>query len=128
MDANISFAQKDKSCDGTWISYQSTRTHKGEPPAVLDCEYRPIGSSFRAAAGSLEHFLTARYCLYSASSTGKVFRGEINHDPWELQEAQVIVRENSMFNGLDIEPLDDKPTLHYAKHIAAKAWAIGATS
>ena len=128
MDANISFQQKGESCDGTWISYKSTRTHKGEPPAVLNCEYRPIGTPYRAEAGTLEHFLTARYCLYCANPAGKVFRGEINHDPWELQEAQVIVRENSMFNGLNIDPLDEEPTLHYACHIAARAWAIGAAS
>ena len=30
-----------------------------------------------------------------------------------------------MLNGLNIDPSDDKPTLHYARHIAAKAWTIG---
>jgi len=55
-----------------------------------------------------------------------VFRGEIDHDPWELQQAQAIVRENSMLNGLGIELLDKEPTLHYARHIGAKAWPIRA--
>ena len=126
MDANITFEQKEKSCDGTWINYQSTRTHKGEPSARFDCEYRPIGTSFRATPGSLEHFLTARYCLYCANSAGKVFRGEIDHDPWELQQAQAIVHENSMLNGLGIDLLDEEPTLHYARRIDAKAWPIRA--
>ena len=128
VDANISFDHKDMSCDGTWITYKSTRTHKGEPPAKLNCEYRPIGTPYRAEPDSLEYFLTARYCLYCGNSAGKVFRGEIDHDPWDLQQAQAIVQENTMFNGLDIEPVDDKPILHYAQHVAAKAWAIRAVS
>ena len=128
MDAKISFRQKDQSCDGTWIGYKSTRTHKGEPPAALDCEYRPIGDVYRAGPESLEHFLTARYCLYSANSTGKVFRGEIDHDPWELQQAQAIINDNSMLNGLTIDLLDENPTLHYAKRVSARAWAIRATN
>ena len=128
MDANISFDHKNQSCDGTWIKYKSTRTHKGEPPANLNCEYRPIGTSYRATPNSLEHFLTARYCLYSANSAGKVFRGEINHAPWDIQQAQVIVHENSMLNGLGIDLIDEAPTLHYARQIAAKAWPITTTS
>ncbi len=128
MDAKISFRGKDQSCDGTWIGYKSTRTHKGEPPAALDCEYRPIGDVYRAGPESLEHFLTARYCLYSANSTGKVFRGEIDHDPWELQQAQAIINDNSMLNGLTIDLLDENPTLHYAKRVSARAWAIRATN
>ena len=128
MDANISFQAKVRVLRWNVDQLPVHANPQTEPPAVLDCEYRPIGTPYRAASGTLEHFLTARYCLYCANSAGKVFRGEIDHDPWELQEAQAIVRENSMFNGLDIAPLDEKPTLHYARHIAARAWPIGAVS
>jgi uncharacterized protein YqjF (DUF2071 family) len=124
MDAEIEFRRKDCSCDGTWIGYKSIRKHRDEPPAVLDCEYRPIGTPFRAAEGSLEHFLTARYCLYCCNNRGVIYRGEIDHEPWQIQNAQAIINENTMFNGLDLILDGNSPVLHYANHVAARAWTI----
>jgi uncharacterized protein YqjF (DUF2071 family) len=124
MDAEIDFSRKDCSCDGTWIGYRSTRTHRNEPAANLDCEYRPIGQPYRAAPGKLEYFLTARYCLYSCSNKGVIYRGEIDHDPWQIQNAQTIINENSMLNGLNLIVEGNSPVLHYAEHIAARAWTI----
>lgn len=124
MDAKINFCDCEKTTNGTWIRYQCQRTHRGEKPATLRCEYRPIGEAFRAEPGSLESFLTARYCLYSANSKHQVFRGEIDHDPWQLREAQAIVTENTMADWLGIDLPDDPPVLHYAKKIRAIAWTI----
>src|SRR5688572_8640413 len=74
--------------DSGTIAYQSTRTHRNAPPARFAARYRPIGPPVRAGAGTLEHFLTERYCLYSADAAGQVFRGEITHVPWPLQPAE----------------------------------------
>src|SRR5271168_3900251 len=49
--------------DGS-IHYSSERTHHGASPAALRVNYRPAGEIFEAKPGSLEHFLTERYCLY----------------------------------------------------------------
>lgn len=124
MDAKIDFCNCENTSNGTWIKYKCKRTHSGEASAQLNCEYRPIGSSFLAEKNSLAAFLTSRYCLYSADSFGNIFRGEIDHDPWELREAQAIVTENTMTEGLGIELPTDEPVLHYAKKIRAIAWTI----
>lgn len=48
------------------VLYTSQRTHAGAPAAELTARYRPTGHVFRAAQGSLEWWLTERYCLYTA--------------------------------------------------------------
>ena len=40
-----------------------------------------------AEPGSLEFFLTERYCLY-AEDAGRIYRSRIHHQPWPLQEAR----------------------------------------
>ena len=124
MDANIELANCDSCNKGKWIGYQSTRTHRGESPAHLNVEYRPIGSPFEASPDSLEDFLTSRYCLYSANSQNTIFRGEIDHPPWQLREAQAIVNENTMTDWLGIDIPNDAPVLHFAKDTKVKCWAL----
>ena len=76
----------------------------------------------RARPGSLEHFLTERYCLYAASRR-RLYRGEIHHLPWELQEAKVELAENSMAQPAGIE-LPPQPDLAYfARELKVLFWA-----
>ncbi|MEL7496847.1 MAG: DUF2071 domain-containing protein [Planctomycetota bacterium] len=124
MDARINFKACCQTTNGTWIKYHSKRTHRGTPPAELKCEYRPIGAPYHAEPNSLASFLTARYCLYCANKHGRVYRGEIDHDPWTLRDAQAIVTRNTMTEGIGIRLPDEKPVLHYAQKIRAIAWTI----
>jgi uncharacterized protein YqjF (DUF2071 family) len=78
------------------IEYSSERTHRNATQAKLRMRYRPTGVIFHAQPGTLEYFLTERYCLYAADAKGRVSRGEIQHAPWRLQEAQAEFRENTM--------------------------------
>jgi uncharacterized protein YqjF (DUF2071 family) len=79
-----------------WIEYSSERTHRGAPKANLRMRYHPTGDIFRAKRGTLEHFLTERYCLYTADAKGQISRGEIQHAPWPLQPAQAEFQQNTM--------------------------------
>lgn len=49
-----------------WIRYSSVRRDGDGLEALLEGKYRPIGGTIAAETGSLEHFLTERYCLYAA--------------------------------------------------------------
>ena len=44
------------------------------------------GREFTPAPGSVEHFLTERYALYTADG-GRLYRAELHHPPWRLQGA-----------------------------------------
>ena len=74
--------------DGDWIEYRSTRTHRGAPPAGFSARYRPTGPVFRVTAGSLEEWLTERYCLYAEDRVHRIWRTEIHHAPWPVQPAE----------------------------------------
>jgi uncharacterized protein YqjF (DUF2071 family) len=65
-------------------------------PHVFEAWYRPEGRRFLAEPGSLEHFLTERYCLYTTDGAGVLHRAEIQHPPWPLQPAEVRVELNTI--------------------------------
>jgi len=124
MDAKINLKNSSQRNTGKWISYRSTRTHRGELSATLDVDYRPIGDAFLAKPGSIEEFLTSRYCLYSANSKNEIFRGEIDHRPWQIREAQAILKENTMTDWLGIELPPEPPMLHFSKFTKVVAWSL----
>ncbi len=59
-------------------------------------------------AGSLDAFLTERYCVYSFHR-GKLYRTELHHQPWPLQQASVELRSNSLTEtlGLSLPAMPD---------------------
>jgi uncharacterized protein len=64
---------------GGAVSYASRRTSSDGEPAGLQAHYRPYGEVFVAEPGSLEYFLTERYCLYTLDDRLLVHRAEIHH-------------------------------------------------
>jgi uncharacterized protein len=78
--------------------------------------YRGLGSASPAAPGTLEHFLTERYCLYSE---GGRLRSDIHHPPWSLEPAQATIQQH----GLSPAPLEGTPLLHYAARQDVVIWA-----
>lgn len=104
------------------VSYQSRRTHRGMAAATFRACYRPTGSVFRSVPGSIEHFLTERYCLYAQSNDGRLFRGEIAHVPWPLRPAAADVVENTMTEQLGFGLPDVEPLLHFADRLDVIAW------
>ena len=106
-----------------WIQYQSERSHPGAPGAAFEARYRATGDSFEAQRGTLAHFLTERYCLYSAASKGRVYRGEIHHPPWLLQPAEAQFTRNSMAQAAGLALPNSLPLLHFARCQDMVAWA-----
>lgn len=112
------------SCRGQngWVEYRSSRSHRGAPCGVLSGRYRPVGDTFTARPGTLEYFLTERYCLYTTDVRGRVLRGEIHHPPWPLQPAEAELLSNTMPEADGINLPLDKPLLHFAKLQDMIAW------
>jgi uncharacterized protein YqjF (DUF2071 family) len=83
--------------------------------------YEPTGPAFNPARGTLEFFLTERYCLYHVDLLGRPARLEIHHAPWQLQTARAKIDENTMAHALGI-PLTGAPLLHFAKRQDVVTW------
>jgi uncharacterized protein YqjF (DUF2071 family) len=106
-----------------WINYRSERTHRGAPAGIIEGRYRPVSDFFEAQPGSLDHFLTERYCLYSAASRERVYRGEIHHPPWRLQFAEAEFERNSMAEAAGLTLPKQKHLLQFARRQDMVAWA-----
>lgn len=111
---------------GRYIRYRSQRTHKNAHPAHLQALYAPSGGRFSAAPGSLEHWLTERYCLYTANGRGQLYRGEIHHAPWPLQPAEAEFQLNTLASPLGLKLSDPPATLHFARSLDVVVWPLRA--
>ena len=65
-----------------------------------------------ASQGSLEHWLTERYCLYTLHKD-MVYRGDIHHQPWPLQDAEAEFEINTVADAAGIALPDTAPSLHF---------------
>jgi uncharacterized protein YqjF (DUF2071 family) len=108
--------------EGSHVTYASRRTDRRGPPARLRARWRAGGAFAEAQAGSLEHFVTERYCMFSVRR-GKLGCGEIAHPPWLLAPAQVQLEECDMTRALGVAPAG-APIAHAAADQRVAAWAL----
>ena len=92
-------------------------------PFTFEARYRPAGEVFNGASGTLEHFLTERYCLYAVDGRRMLHRAEIHHPPWPLQEATAEIERNTMPPpGIDLP--ETQPLLHFARRQDVAIWPL----
>jgi len=106
---------------GGWIAYSCARA-EGLRPHVFEGRYRPTGAPAEPPHGSLDSFLTERYCLYTEDG-GSLYRAEIHHEPWPLQPAEVEIDLNTMPpEGLELP--DEPPLLHFSRRQDVVIWPL----
>ena len=107
------------------VSYRSIR--KSRLAAEFAASYGPVGAVAEPRPGTVEHFLTERYCLYTAAN-GHVRRLEIHHRPWPLQPADAQIAVNTMAAASGIALPAPAPLLHFARRLDVLAWGMRSTS
>jgi uncharacterized protein YqjF (DUF2071 family) len=105
-----------------WIEYDSTRTDRRGNPAQFRARYRPTADPRRAAAGTLDHWLTERYCFFAVDARGRLSRSDVHHHPWPLQPAQAVVETNTMAQASSVALPPTPPLLHFAKRLDVIGW------
>jgi uncharacterized protein len=105
------------------IHYSSRRK---ENPAQLRARYEPTSQIRSPAKGSFEYWLTERYCLYTVHN-GQVYRGEIHHPPWPLQDATAEFEVNTMAAPAGIELPKMAPVLHFSRRQDVLIWPLRRT-
>lgn len=83
--------------------------------------YRGTGERVTAAPGSLEWFLTERYCLYALAGNG-LARAEIHHPPWPLEQAEAKLDENTMAPAP--LSLQGEPLCHFSRRQDVVIWPL----
>jgi uncharacterized protein YqjF (DUF2071 family) len=109
---------------GDRVAYRSESLSRQRPDATFDATYGPTGAAANPAPGTLEHFLTERYTLYTVGAAHRLHSADIHHRPWPLQPADAEIRENTMTApyGLNLPAVE--PLLHYAAGQDVVVWPL----
>ena len=105
------------------IGYSSQRLLSAKP-VRFGGSYGAAGSIALSEPGSLEAFLTERYCLFT-SFFGQLLVGEIHHLPWPLQPGFADIRLNELPAAHGFRLPDCAPVLHFAKELRVSLWGLG---
>jgi uncharacterized protein len=105
-----------------WIDYESRRSSGARAEFVG--RYRPTDDAKAPAAGTLEYFLTERYCLFNVDRSFHACRVDIHHPPWPLQPAEAQISVNTMADAAGIRLPSMAPLLHFSKRQDMVGWMI----
>lgn len=100
---------------GDHVQYESARAG-----GAFSGTYRGDGSLFRAQPGTLEYFLTERYCLYTEDG-GRAYRAEIHHPPWDLQRGEAQLDLNTL---APVPLPDDDPHVLFSARQDVVVWPL----
>jgi uncharacterized protein YqjF (DUF2071 family) len=102
---------------GDHVQYASSRAG-----SEFSATYRGTGDLFRPEPGTLEYFLTERYCLYTETGA-RTYRAEIHHLPWDLQRGEASVDVNTM---APLALRDEPPHVLFSPRQDAVVWSLEA--
>jgi uncharacterized protein YqjF (DUF2071 family) len=117
---------------GNTIRYSSLRTDRRGAAAELHATWRigkqnagrmPALPASAVLPGSLEFFLTERYCL-DTEHKGRLYRSRIHHQPWPLQKAELTSLNSTLIESHGLPTPADDPILHYAEEISVDIWPL----
>jgi len=103
-----------------WVVYNSIRR---DAPAEFHGRYRATQSIELSCPGSLEYWLTERYCLYTMRDD-QLFRAEVHHEPWPLQVAEAVIETNTVTDAAGLSPLEGAPLLHFSRKQEVIVWPL----
>ena len=105
------------------ISYSSVRKDGRGAAAELQATWS-IGETLPPTLpGSLEFFLTERYCL-DAEHHGKLYRARIHHQRWPLRSAKLISLNSTMVESHGLPSFAHNPLVHYAGELSVEIWPL----
>lgn len=84
----------------------------------LSCTFSKteLENKFIPKRGSLEHFLTEKYCIWSLRGN-KIIKLPITHLPWALQRVEVMIKENRLIGEKTLSK--NPPIAYYAPSMTA---------
>jgi uncharacterized protein YqjF (DUF2071 family) len=108
---------------GDTITYACQRAGHDASAGAVNVTYRPTGPAAIPAAGTLDDWLTARYCLYTMDGAGRAVRAEVQHAPWALRPATAEFARNTVAVERGFA-LGAPARLHYADRLDVLVWGL----
>jgi uncharacterized protein YqjF (DUF2071 family) len=109
--------------DGQRVRYQSRRRWPGPSGAACRAVVE-VGGPFGAdELGELDHFLTARYVLYTVIA-GRLVYAHAEHPPWPLTRARVVDLEENLVQAAGLPAPQGQPLVHHSPGVPVRigAW------
>jgi uncharacterized protein YqjF (DUF2071 family) len=103
------------------VIHYSSHRYRGH--AEFISQYRPMEKIRLADRGSIDHWFTERYCLYT-THRGQVYCGEIHHAPWPLQEAEAEFETNTIAAASAISLPRGPAHLLFARKLEVLIWPL----
>jgi uncharacterized protein YqjF (DUF2071 family) len=107
---------------GDAVRYESARRDRRAPAAAFSARYRATGIASAPVQGTLDYFLTERYCLFAVTRSGQVRRVDVHHPPWSLQPAAAELISNTMATAAGLRLPETGPLVHVAGRQDVVAW------
>jgi len=105
---------------GSTVHYRSVR--RSDQQAAFAADYEPAGPVSLPQPGSLDYFLTERYCLYQVDRRRRPYRLEILHPPWPLQPARARIAQHTIADAAGVRLPDTSPVFHVSARQDMVAW------
>ncbi|OIK07631.1 hypothetical protein BIV60_27070 [Bacillus sp. MUM 116] len=104
--------------DHSGFYFNSVRSDRKSPfLAGFNGNFMASSRVFFAGEGTIDQWLTERYCLYSVDKKGNLFCGDIDHIPWPLQTAEADIYKNTLVTPFGFEPPKTQPLLHFSQGV-----------
>ena len=109
------------------------RTHRGAAPASFRASWEAAGPPLPPSRpGTLEHFLTERYHLYTAGPDARptrlgagLWRGTLAHAPWQLRPARLLDWASNLVESHGLPTPVGPPLLHLAETVDVRIMRFG---
>ena len=88
--------------------------------SAFTAHYKPIRVA-PVSETSFETWATERYCLYCKSKKGHLYRTEVQHQKWPLQQAEIDIQTNTLLDTWDLGLRH--PSVLFSKHLDVLAYA-----
>jgi len=103
----------------TRVTYESTRRWPG-PHGTLSRVAIDVGPPLtQAELTERDHFLTARWTLFSAAS-GTVRRADAEHEPWPLRRVQVRTVRDELLGAAGLPTPTHEPLAHFSDGVEVR--------
>ncbi|MCU1376172.1 MAG: hypothetical protein JWO68_3458 [Actinomycetia bacterium] len=104
---------------GSTISYSCRRRWPGPRGAVSEAVI-DVGEPFRPdELGELDHYLTARWALFSAPRSG-LRHARAFHDPWPLQRGRVLDLHDELVPAAGLPAPEEEPLMHHSRSVEVR--------
>jgi uncharacterized protein YqjF (DUF2071 family) len=102
------------------ITYTTWRRWPGPRGAGGRVVVAPGEAIAAADVTQLEHFLTARFRLFSHSSDGRLRYADAEHPPWPLHRAELLRLDDSLVTSAGLPTPVGDPLVHYSPGVAVR--------